>query len=79
MLLLMLILAGELQHNEAMIVIKTVAGTAALVADFFDAQSDIGILATLSGENVVFVAPVSVKNIETLFHAVQQRISGLKA
>lgn len=69
----------SVEHNESLVVIKTIAGTAALVADFFDAQTDIGILATLSGENVVFVAPVSVKNIATLFTAIQQRISGLKA
>jgi transcriptional regulator of arginine metabolism len=69
----------SVEHNESLVVIKTIAGTAALVADFFDAQADIGILATLSGENVVFVAPVSVKNIGTLFTVVQQRISGLKS
>lgn len=70
---------ASVHHNETMIIIKTVAGTAALVADFFDAQADMEILATLAGENVVFVVPVSVKNIAKLFEVVQQRIHGLKS
>jgi transcriptional regulator of arginine metabolism len=68
----------SVHHNENMIVIKTVAGTAALVADYLDAQHDLAILATLAGENVVFVVPVSAKNIETLFLGISHRMNGLK-
>lgn len=56
----------SIAHNEAMIVIHTVPGTADLVGDFLDSQHNLAILATLAGENVVFIAPISTKHIEEL-------------
>lgn len=61
-------------HNETMIIIHTVSGTADVVGDFLDHQKDLEILGTLAGENVVFVAPVSIKNIAKLFQQLSQRI-----
>lgn len=58
----------SVQHNEAMIVIKTVPGTAALVADFIDSQNNVDILGTIAGENTVFITPRTTKNIDIFFH-----------
>ena len=60
----------DVVHNEAMIVIHTLPGMAAFVGDYLDKHQEAGILATLAGENVVFVVPASIKNIETICAAV---------
>ena len=62
------------QYNEAMIVIKTVSGTADLVGDFIDAQNDLGVLGTIAGENTVFVLPITIKNIDQVFKHICQRL-----
>ena len=62
------------QYNEAMIVIKTVSGTADLVGDFIDAQNDLGVLGTIAGENTVFVLPITIKNIDQFFKHICQRL-----
>jgi transcriptional regulator of arginine metabolism len=63
----------SVQHNEAMIIVNTVSGTADMVGDFLDThKNDLGILATLAGENVVFIAPKSIKNIEALCNKLSQ-------
>ena len=51
------------QYNEAMIVIKTVSGTADLV-----------VLGTIAGENTVFVLPITIKNIDQVFKHICQRL-----
>ncbi len=56
----------SVSSNEAMIIVHTLPGLAAFVADYIDMKEDFDILATLSGENVVFIAPCSVKNIHSL-------------
>ena len=61
-------------YNETMIIIKTVPGTASFVGDFLDEQHDLEILGTLAGENTVFVAPRTTKNIEELFQQTCQRL-----
>ena len=57
----------DIEHNEQMIVIKTMPGMAAFVADVIDISDDIGVMGTLSGENVVFVAPRNIKQIKNVF------------
>ena len=61
-------------HNESMIIVNTVSGTADVVGDFLDDQKDLEIMGTLAGENVVFVVPRTVKNIEKLCQQLAQRI-----
>lgn len=56
----------SVHHNESLVIINTIAGTADFVGDVLDKQQGLNILATLAGENVVFVAPVSIKNVEEL-------------
>lgn len=53
----------EISHNKMMIVVHTVAGMAAFVGDVLDA-SDLPLLGCISGENVVFVAPLDVSEID---------------
>jgi transcriptional regulator of arginine metabolism len=62
----------DVAHNESMIVVKTLAGLSAFVGDYLDQQTDIGILATLAGENVVFVMPHSTEHIREVFEATCQ-------
>jgi len=62
------------QHNEATIIIKTMPGTANFVGEFLDTQQDLPILGTLAGDNTVFVAPLSTKNIEEVFKKLSQRL-----
>lgn len=64
----------SINYNEAMVIINTVSGTADVVGDFIDAQDDLPVLGTLAGENVVFVAPVSIKNIKELTAKLALRI-----
>lgn len=64
----------SINYNEVMIIINTVSGTADVVGDFIDAQDDLPVLGTLAGENVVFVSPVSIKNIKDLAAKLALRI-----
>ncbi len=64
----------SIAHNEVMIVINTLSGTADLVGDFLDTQTDLEILGTLAGENVVFVMPSSIKKIKELAQQIAGRI-----
>lgn len=57
----------DIVHNETMIVIKTHPGLADFVGDCVDQYSDLHVLGCLSGENVVFVTPVSIHSIATTY------------
>lgn len=64
-------LVVEIRSNESVIVIHTTPGSASLIAADLDRMRDtLGILGTLSGDDTIFVAPVSTKKIEK----VEQRI-----
>jgi transcriptional regulator of arginine metabolism len=64
-------LVVEIRANESTIVIQTTPGSASLIAADLDRMRDtLGILGTLSGDDTIFVAPVSTKKIEK----VEQRI-----
>lgn len=60
----------DVVHNESMIIVKTVNGLASFVGDVLDRQTDLGILGTLAGENMVFVAPVETSEIEDTYQKV---------
>jgi len=63
----------DISHNESMIVIKTHPGLAAFVGDCVDQHPDLELLGSLAGENVVFVAPKSIKNIHNTFKALCEK------
>ena len=58
----------DIVHNESLIVIKTVPGLAAFVADFLDMQEDSPVLGTIAGENTIFITPTITKEIKTTFN-----------
>lgn len=65
----------SIESNEAMIVIKTLAGMAAFVGDYLDAHAtELHIIATLAGENTVLVVPRSVRRIERVLFMVRAQL-----
>lgn len=63
----------DINHNESMIVIKTYPGLADFVGDCVDQYNDLEVLGCLAGENVVFVAPKSTKNIRKTYEKVCEK------
>lgn len=63
----------DITHNEAIIVIKTHPALADFVGDCIDQYTDLEILGCLSGENTVFVTPLSIKNIEKTCAAICEK------
>lgn len=57
-------LVVEIRSNESVVVIHTTPGSASLIAADLDRmRTTLGILGTLSGDDTIFVAPVSTKQI----------------
>lgn len=61
-------------HNETLIIIHTLKGLPAFIGDYLDQQKDLDILGTLAGENIIFVAPTSVKDIAKTYENVCQAL-----
>lgn len=57
----------NIEHNNALIVIKTHPALADFVGDCIDQLKETSILGTLSGENTVFVTPRVLKEIESVY------------
>ena len=57
-------LVTAILHNQSLLVVKTTAGTAMFVAGFIDHECQDMILGTVAGDDTVFIAPKSVKEIE---------------
>lgn len=66
----------DMAHNGAMIVISTSPGSASLIARHLDAMKSEGILGTIAGDDTVFVAPVSVKEIDQIMTKLRQMFQG---
>lgn len=65
----------EIEANENMIVMHTAPGSASLVAAAIDSQRKaLGILGTLSGDDTVFVAPASIKKINSILKNIKEEI-----
>ncbi len=60
----------DVTRNESLVVVKTFAGMAAFVGDYLDLTNDSAILATVAGENVVFVAPALGQDIHHVYATV---------
>lgn len=54
----------DIAHNGSMIVVNTTPGSASLVARHLDAVTEYGVLGTIAGDDTIFVAPNSVRDIE---------------
>lgn len=57
----------EVDHNESLIVIKTLPGLADFVGDYLDMQEDLPILGNIAGENTIFVTPRAKTSIFELY------------
>lgn len=55
----------DIRTNGSIIVIQTTSGSASLIASHLDRRKPAGILGTLAGDDTIFVAPASLKEIKT--------------
>lgn len=67
-------LVFEIRSNEQQIVIKTQPGSASLVARHLDQTKPHGILGTIAGDDTIFVAPKSCKDIRKTILAIQESL-----
>ncbi len=63
-------LLKDIEHNGSMIVIHTSPGSASLLARHLDVVKPGGILGTLAGDDTIFVAPNSLKNLDATVKAI---------
>lgn len=68
-------LLSSIEHNGSMIVIKTPPGSASLVAHHLDSVKPDGILGTIAGDDTIFVAPASAKQIAATMDAIIEELS----
>lgn len=64
-------LVVEIATNGVIIVVHTTPGSASLVARHLDNHRPGGILGTLAGEDTIFVAPGSLKNVKKTIREIQ--------
>jgi transcriptional regulator of arginine metabolism len=56
----------NIHSNETMVVVRTLPGRAQGVAEMIDSLKLPGVLATLAGDNTIFIAPSSVKKVKSV-------------
>jgi transcriptional regulator of arginine metabolism len=66
----------DIRHNGMMIVINTTPGSASLVARHLDHGRPAGILGTIAGDDTIFVAPASVRNVASTMKAIRESFMG---
>lgn len=59
-------LIRSVRHNESMIVIRTVVGSASFIGEFLDHAKAGGILGTIAGDDTLFVAPENISDIAAM-------------
>lgn len=65
----------EIYANESLIVMQTTPGSASLMARHIDSRKDsLGILGTIAGDDTVFIAPVSTKQIASVMKKIKEEI-----
>lgn len=63
----------DIDHNDALIVVKTSPGAAQLIARLLDSMGKAeGILGTIAGDDTIFITPVRNMQIEKLVKNVTQ-------
>jgi len=67
-----------IDHNEAMIVVKTLPGRAQGVAEIIDGLRHAAILGTLAGDNTIFVTPTSTRKIQEVVKAIRSLMTETK-
>lgn len=68
-------LVTKVAHNESTIVVTTSPGAAHLVARILDFECHhLGIIGTIAGDDMIFVAPKSIHNIATVYNNIRNRL-----
>lgn len=63
----------DIEHNDVMIIIRTSPGAAQLIARLLDSVGKAeGVLGTIAGDDTIFIAPISVKNIDFTLNKVTE-------
>ncbi len=65
----------DIDHNGMLIVIKTTPGAANLIARTLDLGKLDGVLGTIAGDDVVFIAPTNAKKIKETMEAVIEELA----
>lgn len=71
-------LIQDIRHNGVMIVIHTSPGSASLVARHLDHYGPGDLLGTIAGDDTIFVAPASIKNMPGVIREIMDSISGVE-
>ena len=61
-----------IEHNESLIVVKTLPGRAQGVAEILDAMHHPDILGTIAGDNTIFITPRSTRRINRLLKDIRE-------
>ncbi|MFH1829855.1 MAG: arginine repressor [Pseudomonadota bacterium] len=64
----------EIASNEAMVVIRTIPGSAMFVGHFLDAANMQKILGTVAGDDTIFITPKSIKEIKALEDEIREMV-----
>ncbi len=65
----------DIHANESLIVMQTTPGSASLMARHIDSLKDrLGVLGTIAGDDTVFIAPLSTKQISSVIKKIKEEI-----
>ena len=65
----------DIQSNESMVVLRTSPGSASLLARHIDdMRATLGTIGTIAGDDTIFIAPRSTKQIATLIRKIREEI-----
>lgn len=67
---------NSIQHNEYLIVIKTMPGSAQLVAHILDHKDNLDVLGTVAGDDTIFITPASTKKIHEVYDRIYKILLG---
>lgn len=65
----------DINHNGSMIVIHTTVGSASMIARHLDTIKPAGVLGTLAGDDTIFIAPRSTKNIDSVIRELTEELT----
>lgn len=68
----------SVEHNESLVVIRTLAGRAQGVAHFLDRMNKEEIMGTIGGDDTVMVIPNTVKNIPNIVQLIHDKMDEAK-
>lgn len=66
----------NITYNEAILVIQTAPGCAQFIARFLDQKKEMGIIGTVAGDDTIFVAPESTKQMQKVYETIYQFLLG---